>query len=203
MKLYLKPIAMAFAVALVAGCGTQSHRIDPKGSEGLTTTNEINFKDYQNTSVKIVNSILRSGVLVRNDGKKTVVMISTIKNSTSEHLQPNILTNQIRLSMLRSGKAIITTAVSGSGAEDKAVRQVRDLQDDEMFNQKTVKKNGRVIAPDMSLNGEIIQKKSRNGRARESYFQVHLTLTDLDTGLAVWEDYVEFTKQEVKPLFGL
>jgi hypothetical protein len=54
----------------------------------------------------------------------------------------------------------------------------------------------------MSLAGEIIQQKASQGRLKQSYFFFHLTLTDLKTGLAVWEDNVEIAKQSQKALVG-
>jgi PBP1b-binding outer membrane lipoprotein LpoB len=65
-----------------------------------------------------------------------------------------------------------------------------------------VQKAGTAIAPDMSLAGEIVQQKTTSGRMRESYFFIHMTLTDLKTGLAMWEDNVEIVKQEKTPLMG-
>ncbi len=191
------------AVLSVCGCGSDPARIDATGNRGLTTTDDINFKDWQMAAEKCVNSLLESETLVKQDGKKAVVMVSTVKNSTSQHIDVQILTQKITSSILRSGKAVTTTAVSGAGATDKSTKQVRDLQDDEMFNQKTVKKNGTAIAPDFSLAGEITQMKTAEGRTKESYFYFHMTLTDLETGLAVWESPdIEVVKQSTKPLLG-
>lgn len=39
------------------------------------------------------------------------------------------------------------------------------------------------------------------GRVEESYFFFHVVMTDLATGLAVWEDNVEIGKQETKSIF--
>jgi uncharacterized protein (TIGR02722 family) len=190
------------AAMMMAGCGSDPYRIDPSGNRGLTTVDDINFKDWQIAAEKAINSMLGAGVLKRPDGRKSVVMISVVKNSTSQHINTRILTDKIRQAILRSGQAVTTTAVSGTGAEDKASRQVRQLQDDDMFNQSTVQKNGTAIAPDMSIAGEIVQQKTKLGRSTESYFFFHLTLTDLKTGLAVWEDNVEIAKQAKKPLMG-
>ena len=187
---------------LLTGCGNMPTRINPQSDRGITTTDDINFKDWQITAEKTINSMLQSGVLKRADGRKNIIMISTVKNSTSQHINTKILTSKIRNAVLRSGMAMTTTAVSARGAEDKATRQVRGLQDDEMFNQSTVQKNGTAIAPDMSLAGEIIQEKTRQGRLKQSYFFFHLTLTDLKTGLAVWEDNVEIAKQSKRAFVG-
>ncbi len=192
---------LAFAV-LAAGCGSDPARIDAAGTGTLTTTNDVNVKDWQIAAEKCVNSMLTSGSLARNDGRKSVVMVSTVKNSTSQHIDIQILTQKIRTAIHRSGQAITTTAVGANGPEDRATKQVRDLQDDEMFNQDTVQKMGTAIAPDFSLAGEITQQTAAQGRMRESYFYFHLTLTDLKTGLAVWEDEVEIAKQDKRPVLG-
>ncbi len=201
MKAY-STLAMFTALLLVCGCGTDPARIDASGNAGLTTTDEINFKDWQMAAEKCVNSLLESGALVRPDGKKSIVMVSTVKNSTTQHIDVQVLTQKITVALGRTGKVSTTTAVSGAGATDKATKQVRDLQDDEMFNQKTVKKSGTVIAPDYSLAGEITQMKTTQGRMSESYFYFHMTITDLETGLAVWENEVEIAKQGKKALMG-
>ncbi|HBC87884.1 MAG TPA: penicillin-binding protein activator LpoB [Lentisphaeria bacterium] len=202
MRITVAMLIMA-AMLAVCGCGSDPARIDASGNAGLTTTDEINFKDWQMAAEKCINSLLESGTLVKADGKKAVIMVSTVKNSTSQHIDVQILTQKITSSILRSGKAITTTAVSGAGAIDKSTKQVRALEDDEMFNQKTVKKQGTAIAPDFSLAGEITQMKTAEGRMRESYFYFHMTLTDLETGLAVWESQdIEVAKQSKKPLIG-
>jgi len=202
MRAWLLPLA-ALLVVVLTGCGTASHRIDPTGNEGLTTTDDINFKDWQMAAEKSISSLLQAGVLDRADGRKSVIMVSTVRNSTSQHINTQILTQKIRTSILRSGKAITTTAVGAQGAEDAATRQVRELQDDEMFDQRTVQPMGTAIAPDFSLSGEITQQRTTQGRDSESYFYFHMVLTDLKTGLGVWEDEVEVAKQQTRAVFGL
>jgi uncharacterized protein (TIGR02722 family) len=203
-KIFAGSILTGAAIcALLSGCGTAPHRIDAAGMDGITTTNDINFKDWQISAEKCVNSMLQSGTLVRNDSRKSVIMVSTVKNSTSQHVDVQILTQKITTAILRSGLALTTTAVGANGPEDRATKQVRDLRDDEMFNQQTVQKMGTVISPDFSLAGEITQQSASQDRMRESFFFFHMTLTDLKTGLAVWEDEVEIAKQSETPLFGL
>jgi hypothetical protein len=196
-------LSVSLVAGLLVGCGTAPHRIDATGNEGLTTTDEINFKDWQMTAEKSINSMLQAGVLDRADGRKSVIMVSTVRNSTSQHINTQILTQKIRTAVLRSGKAITTTAVGAAGAEDAATRQVRDLQEDEMFDQRTVQPMGTVISPDFSLSGEITQQSTTLGRASESYFYFHMVLTDLKTGLGVWEDEVEVAKQQTRGVLGL
>ena len=186
----------------IAGCGSAPERIDPQGNKGVTTVDDINFKDWQIAAEKAVNSMLESGVLNRADGRKTVLMINMVTNSTTQHVDTRILTDKIRLAVLKSGKAITTTAVGLPGSEDASTKAVRDIKFDPMFDQSTVQKDGTAIAPDMSIHGEIIQQQAASGRTYESYFFFHLTLTNLKTGLAEWEENVEIAKQAKLSWFG-
>lgn len=202
MKLYaLFGGGAAIALGLAAGCAVTPHRIDPSGDETLTSTHQIDVKDWQTAALKSIDSLLASGVLTRADGRKMIVMVGEVKNSTSIPVNSRILTDKIRQAILRSGKAVTTTAVGAKGAEETATRQVRELENDDLFNQATVQKRGTVISPDMSLSGEIVQQKNKVGRVEESYFFFHVVMTDLATGLAVWEDNVEIGKQETKSIF--
>ena len=194
-------LAGAAALLTMTGCGSAPVRIDTASSQGITTVHQIDFKDWQIAADKGTSSMLESGVMKRADGRKTILMISDVKNSTRENVNTRILTDKIRQAVLRSGQAVVTTAVGAKGAEETAVRQVRELENDDLFNQSTVQKRGTVIAPDMSLSGEIVQQQRRSGRTEESYFFIHMVLTDLATGLAVWEDNVELAKQGTKSIF--
>ena len=201
-KRYISLIGIISTVFFLTACGTSPVRIDATGNEGLVTVDEVDFKDWQIAAEKGINSLLESGVLNRSDGRKTILMISTVKNATTQHINTRILTDKIRQALLRSGKVLTTTAVGGNGPDDAASKQVRRLEEDDMFNQATVQKRGTAIAPDMSLSGEIMQQSSSQGRMRESYFFFHMALTDLITGLAVWEDNGEIAKQGKEPLLG-
>ena len=194
-------LAGAAALLTMTGCGSAPVRIDTASSQGITTVHQIDFKDWQIAAEKGTSSMLESGVMKRADGRKTVLMVGNVKNSTRENVNTRILTDKIRQAVLRSGQAVVTTAVGAKGAEETAVRQVRELENDDLFNQSTVQKRGTVIAPDMSLSGEIVQQQRRSGRTEESYFFIHMVLTDLATGLAVWEDNVELAKQGTKSIF--
>lgn len=189
-----------------AGCQTTEdpgrvRYIDPYSNEGVVTVGGLDFHDWGIAAEKAINSLLSSGVLLDND-RKSVVMISTVRNNTREHVDTDLLTKKIRISMLRSGQAIVTTAVRAGGPEDAASMKVRELRLSDEFDQTTVQEKGQLIAPSHSLSGKIIQVDSRAGNVRQSAFAFQLTLTDLRTGLAVWEDEVPIVKQGSRPGVG-
>jgi len=191
----------ALAAGFLCGCGSSARRIDPT-TQGVTTVRDVNTRDWNDVAARAVNSLVASGALVRQDGRKAIVMINEVKNRSGSRARTQILTNKLRQAMLASGKAVTTTAVGGRGPEDNATRQIRELENDDLFNQATVQKRGTVISPDLSLSGEIINQATSSGRTRENTFYFHVVLTDLKTGLAIWEDNFEITKQETVNIFG-
>ena len=201
MKIAKTMLLGGAVLALLAGCGSPAKRIDP-ATQGVTTVRDINTRDWDDVATRAINSLVASGALVRPDGRKSVVMINEVVNRSGTRARTQILTNKIRQAMLASGKAVTTTAVGGRGPEDNATRQIRELENDDIFNQATVQKRGTVIAPDMSLSGEIINQATRSGRTVENTFYFHVVLTDLHTGLAIWEDNFEISKQETLNIFG-
>ena len=79
-----------------AGCGSAPVRIDTASNQGITTVHQIDFKDWQIAAEKGINSMLESGAMKRADGRKTILMISNVKNSTTESVNTRILTDKIR-----------------------------------------------------------------------------------------------------------
>jgi len=181
-------IASSILVAslLMSGCADKTQRIDMNNDEAGQVMG-LDYRDFNEAAGKAVQSLLKSGTLDKKDNDRVVIAISDIKNDTMQHIDTDQLIKKIRVDLLRSGRAVITTAV-GSNV-DKMNKEVRKLNDNDQFNQRTTTKKGQMIAPEMSLSGKIIQRNITmdDGKQQvEYYFQ--LTLTELSTGLAWWED---------------
>ena len=192
--------AAAMCAALFSGCGVDAHYIDPSGEEALVTVSSVDPAEWLRVASQAADSLVASGALKRTDGQVPVVMISRIRNYTLLHLETSLLTNRMRQAILKSGQASVTSAVGYGGNVDLAVRRIRDKENDDLFDQSTVQKRGTVTAPNFSLAGMIIQQTSYSGRTEESYYMFHLTLTDLATGIAVWETDIDFAKQATRPV---
>ncbi len=196
--------AMMIALAgmlLAAGCGSPARLIRIDGPEALTTITGVDPADWQHAAQQCIDSLLRSGALRRPDGRQSVVMVSRVRNYTLQHMDTRILTTKIRQAVVVSGQGAVTSAVGVGSNIDLAVRRIREIAFDDLFAPGTVPQRGTVVAPNMSLSGTITQQITNVGRTEESYFMFHLVLTDLDTGIAVWEHNVEIAKQGTRPLF--
>ena len=188
------------AVISLSGCGSDAHYIEPGGPEALITVSAVDSGEWKRVAGEAAQSLVASGALKRSDGMAPIVMIGRIRNYTLLHLETGLLTNQLRQAILSSGQAKVTSAAGYGGNLDRAVRRIRDKENDDLFNQATVVKRGTVVAPNFSLAGMVIQHNTVSGRTEESYYMFHLTLTDLKTGVAVWEKNIDFAKQATRPI---
>jgi len=183
-------IALSITGFLFSGCmATKTTNIDMNNDQGEAVIG-LDYRDFQSAAQDMTESLLSSGAVSKPGGGRYVLVVSRIINDTMQHIDTDQLVKKIRVGLLRSGKVVITTAVGANGAEDKMAMQTRkDLRNHEEFNQKTVAGKGNMIAPDLSLSGKILQRNIRvdNSTQRvEYYFQ--MSLTDINTGLAFWED---------------
>ena len=185
--------ATALALSLVllfSGCATTKD-IDMSNDRGQAVMG-LDYRDFERSAFEAIDSMLQSGALDKGkggaEGDKHVLAISRVINDTMQNIDTDQLVKKIRVSLLQSGKVIVTTAVAAGGAEDTMSKEARELRSDAEFDQSTVAGKGQMIAPDLSLSGKIIQRNVRIKRGKqqvEYYFQ--LSLTDINTGLAIWE----------------
>lgn len=194
-------IFAAVAALVLAGCASSTAYVNngtiDASSKPLTMG--IDSTDFELAASKAVDSLLSSGALNRPGGGRYVVAMGRVVNDTAQRIDTALLTKKIRIAMLKSGKAVMTTAVAAGGAEDSMSEDVRELRENAEFKQNTIAKQGTLYAPDMSLSGKIIQRNITTTDKKllvEYYFQ--LTLTQLETGLAFWEDEININKMSNK-----
>lgn len=196
-------LSLALGALALTGCRTQVDRVESDSTQGLATVNELDFKDYQIAAEGLINKMLASGRLdAHTQEGPAVMMVSTIRNSTTQHIDTQLLTQRITIALDKSEKVVTTTAHSGRGAMDPATVESRNLPNADIYDPATMQRRGTAIAASLSLGGEITQLKREEGRRSESYFMIYMTVTDLRTGLSVWQDSEEILKQGTRTFFG-
>lgn len=173
---------------LLGGCVTTTKNIDMDNDQEKAVMG-LDYRDFEKAASESISSLLESGAVDKTGGGRYVMAVSKIINDTMQRIDTDQLIKKIRVELLKSGKVVVTTAVGAHGPEDEMAMKARKLRESDEFNQATVAGKGQMIAPDLSLSGKIIQrnvKMDKNTQQVEYYFQ--LTLTDISSGLAFWED---------------
>ncbi len=184
MKLIMTMVIL-FATILFTGCATKPQYVK---SADKPITMGLDRRDFEKAANAAIKDLLQSGVMQKRDGGRYVVAMGRVVNDTTQRIDTAMLTKKIRIALLKSGKAIMTTAVAAGGPEDEMTKEVRRLRADDEFKQSTIAKKGTIYAPDMSLSGKIIQRTAKaDSKNQLVEYYIQLTMTQLDTGLAIWE----------------
>ncbi|MFC6671910.1 penicillin-binding protein activator LpoB [Marinobacterium aestuariivivens] len=186
MNSAIKVISLAAILGITTGCATQTRLLTP-GAVDEPVTMGLSASDFEQAAAESIQSMLGSGAVDRHDGKKNIMVVSTVLNDTMQRIDTDQLVKKIRVELLRSGKVMTTTAIGLNGAEDKMTAAYGELSQSRKVDRSTLVTQ-KLTAPNMSLSGKILQRNNRVDSSRqlvEYYFQ--LTLTDLGNGLAVWE----------------
>lgn len=197
-----KIIISLFCATLLAACAGKTTVVDTSSREamaGMQAVMGLEYRDFEKAAMEAVESMLSSGAVSKPDGGRYVLAVSRITNDTMQRIDTDQLVKKIRTQLLQSGKVVVTTAVGLNGAEDPMVMKARQLRKSGEVNQNTVAQTGKIIAPDLSLSGKIIQKNISLGRnkTRVEYY-VQLTLSEIETGLAFWEGETPIIKEGSK-----
>lgn len=184
----------AVASLMLSACATHTRYVDPAADDGPVAMT-LDYRDFERAADNAVQDLLSSGAVDNPSGERYIMAVSRITNDTMQRIDTDQLTKKIRVALLRSGKVVTTTAVGVDGAEDQMNQQARELRNNDEFDQSGVQQKGTLKAPDLSLSGKIIQRnhKVEDEQQVEYYFQ--LSLTDLKSGLAIWENETPIIKR--------
>ena len=196
MKTFLLTAA-AGGLLLLAGCGTPATYTDPTNTKtAVVSLNKINVQDWDNAANEMIQSLLGSQILDKAPVQPAVLAMDRIVNKTSDaNLDTDMLEKKIRIALNRSGK-VETTTTYGRNAES---RMAQDIQTKRDF----LGGNGPADrAPNYTLSGKIIEDVARDGSTRQVTYVFQLSLTDVRSGNAVWEDEKKIQKTGSRAAVG-
>ena len=183
---------ITLAGLFIAGCGEpETVNIDVINDDGKPVM-ALDYRDFNQAASEMVQSMISSGALRKQGGGRYVVTTAKITNDTMQRIDTDQLMMKIEQELMNSGQVVMTAAVGGKGAPDEMIYEMRDIRDSEVgeeFQQDTLAGKRTLIAPELSISGKIIQRNIRYDSSRqqvEYYFQ--LRVTDLTTGLAYWQN---------------
>ena len=182
-------LCMLVVIALT-GCQPATKNIDIANDEGKAVMG-LDYRDFDQAAAAMITSLVRSGTLQKKDGGRYVMATGRIVNDTMQRIDTDQLMAKVEQEMMNSGQVVMTSAV-GDKAGDSMVYEVRDLRDSDRadeFNEDTMQAKKQLIAPELSVSGKIIQRNVKYDKKTEQveyYFQ--LRITDLTTGLRFWQE---------------
>jgi uncharacterized protein (TIGR02722 family) len=180
----LKLIIFVSLLILIGGCSSQKTvtRIDPSSTTDLS--GEWNDTDSRLVANEMIGNVLSETWL--NDfqstqSKNPTVIVGTIKNRTSEHIQTVTFVKDLEKALINSGKVDFVA----SKEERDEIRDERQDQQDNASDE-SLKKFRQETGADFMLRGDITTIIDQAGGEKVKYYQVNLELINIETNKKVW-----------------
>lgn len=140
----------------------------------------LSYQEIQSIAKESANQFLKE---YKNKEKMTLV-VSKFINETS--IDKDIFIRTLIREIRKSGQYDVINRAEN----DAMITDARAMRENEEYNPYTTIEKGSLIAPDISLSGKI-SKSINDG---EEIYLFLLTLTDIKTGIVIWDRDVILSK---------
>ena len=189
-----KMIPILAVSLLFTGCApTKTVNIDKATDKGHAVLS-LDYRDFDNAIEEIVQSLLNSGVLKKDDRSRYVVTTGEIVNDTTQQIDTRQLMSSVEDRLIASGQVDMTSVIGDSA--DNMLTASRDLRESDEFNKTTLIQKGQMISPELSFTGKIFQRVlNYDKKTNQVEYYIQLIVTDLKTGLRFWQKQVQILKR--------
>lgn len=181
-KLLIAPMIVSLLLFGTSCANRKVKRIDPNEQTDISGRwNDTDSKLVANEMIKdVLERPWRSNFETKM-GRKPVVIIGSIRNKSSEQIDPITFIKNLEKSFVNSG--VVSVVQSG---DDR--NQVRDERNDQQTfsSEETKKKWGKEKGADFMLNGVISSIVDQYKNQKTVSYQINLELTDLESNEKVW-----------------
>ncbi len=176
-------IVLASLLAVLVACaGKVVTRVDT--DTDIDLSGRWNDADSRRVAEAIVEDCLTKPWLdehLTQMGDKPVVIVGNMRNKSSEHVAMGTFVGDIEREFVNSGRV----EVVASRAEREEVREEREDQS-YFADEETVKEMGRELGADYMMQGDLNSILDQEDGKQVRYYQVDMTLIDIETNRKVW-----------------
>lgn len=185
MKHFVKSsLLVLVAVALLASCQSTV------SVDRLSVDEDIDLSGgWNDTDIRLVSGALVTDSLLSpwidqfrmENGKNPVVIVGSIINRSSEHIDTSIIAKRFEIELINSGKVDMVADASFRAS-------VRDEREEQQYfaSEETAKALGKEIGADYLLQGAVRTNIDQvSGKSVRTYY-VSAELIDIETNRKVW-----------------
>lgn len=180
--------ALATAAILVSGgCATHVTRVSPDQQIDLSGRwNDVDSRQVADAMAR--QSFEGEGgrswalqYMQAHGGRRPTLIVGTIRNRSYEHIPVETFVRDLERAYLGSGQVEVV-------ASSEERQEVRDERADQQQNAAPATRTrlGSESGAQYMLQGDISQINDREGGRQVVYFQVDMTLVDLETNAKTW-----------------
>lgn len=191
MKNILIVLALCMSL-LILGCGpsVKVQRVSTDTSTDLS--GKWNDTDSRLVAEEMVRDVLSRpwmSKFTQNQGRVPVMIVGTMRNLSSEHIEMQTFVKDISRELLNSGSVRFVAS-----KDDRS--EVRDERADQQYysSEETAKRMAAETGADYMLQGSIKTIMDKVDRTQAKFYQVDMQLIDLETSETVWIGSKEIKK---------
>lgn len=182
MKHVVRIAAVLLCAAVFSGCATKVDRV--AADETIDLSGRWNDTDSRLVAEQMIKEVFAhpwADDYFARTGKKPVVIVGTIRNMSSEHLETGVFAKDIERELVNSGKVKFVANAN----ERTELRQER-LEQQQFATEETAKRLAAETGADYMLKGSIKTQMDTEGRRQVKFYQTDLELIHLETNEKVW-----------------
>jgi uncharacterized protein (TIGR02722 family) len=200
-SVWLRLTGLFAVVVLVGGCASRPQVTRTSSDEIIDVSGYWNDTDSQLVSIEMVDDSL-SRVWIDEwrgaSGAKPVVIVGSIRNQSSEHINTRTFTKDLERALVNSGRVrLVASSDERSGMRTERIDQLRNATID------TAKSMGKEIGADFMLIGGINSIVDAAGGTKLRFYQVELEVVNLESNEKVWIGQKKIKKIVTQSRFGL
>jgi uncharacterized protein (TIGR02722 family) len=192
-------VGVLTAIAMIAGCSSRKvTRLDPEMTTDLS--GRWNDTDSREVSEEMIRDCLNGAWItehITGSGKRPVIIVGTIRNQSLEHVPTGTFVADIERSIVNSGKAdVVATAAERLDLRSEKADQWQNATDE------TVKRMGQEQGADYMLAGTVQSIEDKEGGTKVVFYQVDMTLLNIESNRKVWIGQKKIKKEIGKPHYA-
>jgi len=170
------------ALVAVTGCKTKVQRVGV--DEVIDLSGRWNDTDSQLVSAEMIADISAHPWVEdfkAKTGKKPVVIVGTIRNKSSEHIETETFTKDLEKELINSGRVTFVANTVERG-ELRAERKAQQT----WAREETQKRLAAETGADFMLQGGIKTIIDQEGKTSVKFYQIDLEIIHLETNEKIW-----------------
>jgi penicillin-binding protein activator len=120
--------------------------------------------------------------------------VQEVKNKTSEYIDTRAITNRMRATLQKSRKVRFAT---DQAEMQKQIDEIQ-RQQSEYYDQNKSTEVGKMVGAGFRVTGEITSIVKEDKKIKDVYYQLFLSMTNIQTGIEEWSDTKEIRKTTEK-----
>ena len=188
--------AAACGALFFSGCATVGYG-DAQSARPVNT--EFGSSDLQQVSRLMVDSLLSFPPMTQVTAqRRPVIVVDKVKNKTSQHIDTESITDQIRTQLIRSGQYRFIDRTT----DKQAIDEMQIQNGSGLVDQQHAVQMGKQFGAEYMLTSNISEITQTNRSVRDVYYKITMNLKNLKTGILEWSDEKEIRKVMKKGMFG-